>query len=85
MAPGLFDSLKEATAGLLGGVSEMATSAADQAGLGDLAAQAGDALGGAAAAAGDVAAQAGDAVSGAQGQVTDAAAGVVDTVTGGTQ
>jgi len=83
VAGNIFDTLKEAASGLLGGLGEMATTAAEEAGLGDLAAKAGDAMSGATGVAGDLAAQAGDAVAGAQDQATDAAAGVADKLTGG--
>jgi hypothetical protein len=84
MAAGnFFDTLKEAASGLMGGLGDMATTAAEEAGLGDLAAKAGDAVAGATGVAGDVAAQAGDAVAGVQDQATGAVAGVTDTLAGG--
>ena len=43
----IFDKLKDAAGGALGGLTEMATTAAESAGLGDVVQQATDALGGA--------------------------------------
>jgi hypothetical protein len=65
----IFDSIKEAAGGLLGGLGEAATAAAQEAGLGDLAAQAGDTLGAATVTAGDLTAQAADAIEGVAGQL----------------
>ena len=79
----IFDKLKEAADGALGNLSEMATTAAESAGLGDVVQQATDAFGGATEGLSDVAAQAGDAVGSATDQATDAAAGITDTLTGG--
>lgn len=79
----IFGTLKEAAGGLLGGLGEIATTAAESAGLGDVVQQANDVLGGATGAAGDVAAQAGDVLGGATGQATDVVAGITDMFTGG--
>ena len=79
----IFDKLKEAAGGALGGLTEMATTAAESAGLGDVVQQATDALGGATEGLSDVAAQAGDALGGAKDQATEAAAGLADKLTGG--
>jgi hypothetical protein len=79
----IFDTFKEAAGGLLGGLGDAATTAAESAGLGDVVQQASDALGGATGAAGDIAAQAGDAVGGATAQATDGVAGIADAFTGG--
>ena len=79
----IFDKLKEAAGGALGSFTEMATTAAESAGLGDVAQQATDALGGATEGLSDVAAQAGGALGGAKDQATEAAAGLTDKLTGG--
>jgi hypothetical protein len=70
----IFDTFKEAAGGLLGGLGDAATTAAESAGLGDVVQQASDALGGATAAAGDIAAQGGDALGGATAAAGDIAA-----------
>ena len=59
---GIFDKFKEAAGGALGNLSELATTAAESAGLGDVVQQATDALGGATEGLGDVATQATDAL-----------------------
>jgi hypothetical protein len=79
----IFDTFKEAAGGLLGGLGDAATTAAESAGLGDVVQQASDALSGAAGAAGDIAAQAGDAVGGVTDQAGDAVAGITDAFGGG--
>jgi hypothetical protein len=79
----IFDTLKEAAGGLLGGLGDMATTAVESAGLGDVVQQATDVLGGASGAAGDIAAQAGDALGGVTDQASGALAGITDKLTGG--
>jgi hypothetical protein len=79
----IFDTFKEAAGGLLGGLGDMATTAAESTGLGDVVQQASDVLGGATGAASDIAAQADDALGGATDQAADAVAGITDTFTGG--
>ena len=79
----IFDKFKEAAGGALGNLTEMATTAAESAGLGDVVQQATDALGGATDGLGDVATQATDALGGATEQVTEATTGLTDTFTGG--
>ncbi|HET6497613.1 MAG TPA: hypothetical protein VFH17_00965 [Coriobacteriia bacterium] len=79
----IFDKFKEAAGGALGNIGEIATTAAESAGLGDVAQQATDALGGATEGLGDVATQATDALGGVTDQATEAATGLTDTITGG--
>ncbi len=90
----IFDRFKEAAGGALGNLTEVATTAAESAGLGDLVQQATDALGGATEGLGDVAQQAteglGDVAQQAtEGlgdvaqQATDAATGLTEGLTGG--
>ena len=79
----IFDKLKEAAGGALGNLTEMATTAAESAGLGDVVQQATDALGGATEGLGDMATQASDALGGATDQVSEAATGLTDKFTGG--
>ena len=79
----IFDKLKEAAGGALGNLTEMATTAAESAGLGDVVQQATDALGGATEGLGDMATQASDALGGATDQVSEATTGLADKFTGG--
>lgn len=84
----IFDKFKEAAGGALGNLSEIATTAAESAGLGDVVQQATDALGGATDGLGDAVSQAGDALGGAAeglgdigAQATDALGGAADQAT----
>ena len=79
----IFDKLKEAAGGALGNLTEMATTAAESAGLGDVVQQATDALGGATEGLGDMATQASDALGGTTDQVGEATTGLTDKFTGG--
>jgi hypothetical protein len=79
----IFDKFKEAAGGALGNLTEIATTAAESAGLGDVIQQATDALGGATDGLSDVATQAGDALGGATDQATEATTGLTDKLTGG--
>lgn len=84
MAAGsIFDKLKEAAGGALGNLTEMATTAAESAGLGDVVQQATDALGGATEGLGDIAAQASDVLGGATDQASEVTTGLTDKFTGG--
>ncbi len=79
----IFDKFKEAAGGALGNLTDMATTAAESAGLGDVVQKATDALGGATDGVSDVATQAGDALGGATDQATEATTGLTDELTGG--
>ncbi len=79
----IFDKFKEAAGGALGNLTEMATTAAESAGLGDVLQQATDALGGATDGLSDAATQATDALGGATDQATEAITGVTDEFIGG--
>ena len=83
---GIFDKFKEAAGGALGNLTEMATTAAESTGLGDVAQQATDALGGvtdqATEAVGGVTDQATEAVGGVTDQATEALGGVTDKLPG---
>lgn len=79
----IFDKFKEVAGGALGNVTEMATTAAESAGLGDVVQQATDALGGATDGLGDVATQATDALGGVTDQASEVTTGLTDKLTGG--
>jgi len=80
----IFDKFKDAAGGVLGNLTEMATTAAESAGLGDVVQQATDALGGATDGLSDVATQAGDALGGATDGLSDVAAQAGDALGGAT-
>lgn len=79
----IFDKFREAAGGALGNLTEIATTAAESAGLGDVVQQATDALGGATDGLGDVATQAGDAIASVTDQATEATTALTDKFTGG--